>query len=486
MNPTDRADSDNVADAITRILPALQEFYQFQGPDLAALRSADWKTKLTTPLPQSGKGMDAVIDDLVNTIIPNGLRNGHPGFCGWVTTSPTSSGTAAHVAAAVAGSARFWVQAFNYLETLSLSWLKELLGLPPSWQGTYTSGGSSANLIGLGAARQWAIEQMGVDPSMTGIPDGARFHIYASKEVHHVVNRAAAVLGIGRRNVVSLPTDHTHRVDLRHLEAQLKQDAKNGIRPLALVATAGTVNVGAIDPINEMADLAAIYGAWLHVDGAYGLFGKLDPRVAHLFEGLHRADSAAADPHKWLAAPLGNGVTFVRDASILGRAFTLEPAAYLEGSASQDGVIKSPFDDFGEVYHDFNLDQSAPSRGVSVWAILKEIGADGIRDRVVRHNSYARLVAELVRQNPVLEVVTEPVLSICCFRYNDGKKTLSELNELNARIAASLRSESQFVPSTTVVNGTYAIRPCYINPRVRESDVRGLVNRVAELGFEMS
>ncbi len=485
MNPIDPADSAHLADAISRILPALQEFYRFEGPDLAARRSVEWKEKLSMPLPQQGQGLDAVLDDLINTIIPNGLRNGHPGFSGWVTTSPTSSGAAAHVAAAVAGSQRFWVQAFNYLETLSLDWLKELLGLPSFWQGTYTSGGSSANLIGLGAARQWAMEQMGVDPSMTGIPDGVRFQIYASNEVHHVVNRAAAVLGIGRRNVIGIPTDHEHRIDLSLLEARLRQDAKNGIRPLALVATAGTVNVGAVDPINEMADLAAQYGSWLHVDGAYGLFGKLDPRVAHLFEGLNRADSAAADPHKWLAAPLGNGVTFVRDTSILGRAFTLEPAAYLEGSASQDGVVESPFDDFGVPYHDFNLDQSAPSRGVSVWAILKEVGADGIRDRIINHNSYARLVAQLVKENPLLEVVTEPVLSICCFRFNDGTKTTQELNDLNARIAARLRSESNYVPSTTVVKGTYAIRPCYINPRVRASDVIGLVNRVAELGIEM-
>ena len=486
MSQTDNADSMHLADAISTILPALSSFYEFAGEDLAARRSEDWKKRLNTALPQAGEGLDVVLKELVETVIPNGLRNGHPGFSGWVTTSPTSSGTTAHLAAAVAGSQRYWIQAFSYLETVSMNWLKELLGIPSSWHGTYTSGGSSANLIGLGAARQWAFEQIGIDPSKTGMSGDPSFRIYASSEVHHVVNRAAAVLGIGRNNVVAIPADSNHRLDTALLKSKLIEDAANGIRPLALIATAGTVNIGSVDPINEMADLAERFGAWLHVDGAYGLFGLLDDRVKHLYDGLERADSVAVDPHKWMAAPLGNGVAFVRDRSILGRAFTLEPAAYLEGSESQDRIANSPFDLFGEPYYEYSLDQSAPSRGVAVWAILKEIGAQGMKERVVRHNSFARLLAEQVKANPVLELVAEPVLSICCFRFNGGGLSEDELNILNAKIAAKLRSESNFVPSTTIVKGRYAIRPCYINPRCRETDVLGLAKRVSELGNEMS
>lgn len=482
MKPVDLADSDHLVQAIQAILPSLEAFYRFEGPDSAAIHAARWKEILNTDLPMQGAGLDQVLQTLSNVIIPNGLRNGHPGFSGWVTTSPTSSGAAAHLASAIAGSQRYWIQSFNYLESVSLNWIKQLLNLPAEWQGTYTSGGSSANLIGLGAARQWAFEQVGIDPSMVGVQHAPPFRIYASQEVHHVVNRAAAVLGIGRRSVVGIPTTPDHLIDVHLLEERLRLDAAEGIRPLALVATAGTVNLGTIDPINKMADLAAKYGAWLHVDGAYGLFGKLDERISHLYDGLERADSAAADPHKWMAAPLGNGVTFVRDESLLRRAFTLEPAAYLEGSASQTGSQDSPFDDFGRPFFDYNLDQSAPSRGVAVWAILKEIGADGMKQRVVRHNSYARQLAEMVSSNPVLELLAEPVLSICCFRFNDGKHSESDLNEINAEIAALLRKESIFVPSTTLVKGKYAIRPCYINPRVREEDVVGLGNRVAQLG----
>ena len=484
MNQVDSADSERIVEAITGILPVLEEFYKFEGPDEAALRCAEWKAKLDVDLPEKGEGLNSVLNDLRDTVIPNGLRNGHPGFSGWVTTSPTTSGTAAHLASAMAGSQRVWVQAFNFLEKVSLRWLAELLGISAQWGATYTSGGSSANLVGLGAARQWAVEQIGVDPSMTGLPDGVEWRIYASAEVHHVVNRAAAVLGIGRRSVVGIPVTSDHVLDINILRQRLAEDAVKGIRPMALVATAGTVNMGTVDPISEMADLAEEYGAWLHIDGAYGMFGRLDDRVKHLYDGIERADSVAADPHKWLAAPLGNGVTFVRDIHILRRTFTLEPASYLEGSAIPDAP-RSPFDNFGEAYHDLSVDQSAASRGVAVWAILKEMGIEGIKDRIIRHNSFARLQAELASADPKLELLSTPVLSICCFRYNDGTLSESRLTDLNTRIAADLRAESNYVPSTTMVDGRYAIRPCYINPRNREEDVRGLAKRVRELGDEL-
>ncbi len=166
--------------------------------------------------------------------------------------------------------------------------------------------------------------------------------------------------------------------------------------PVALVATAGTVNTRAVDPIAPLADLAAEFASGLPVDGAYGLFGRLDERVASLYEGLERADSAVVDPHKWLVASVGIGTVFVRDRALLGRAFSLEPAAYLEGAIESDAEISSPFDSFGELFHDFNLDQSAPSRGVAVWAVLREIGADGMRQRVRRHNDFARRLVALV------------------------------------------------------------------------------------------
>jgi aromatic-L-amino-acid decarboxylase len=477
----DRADSGRLVETLTTIGPALARFNLFEGRDDAARRRPEWRAALDGALPKHGQGLDAVNTLIQDVLIPNGLRNGAPGFSGWVTTAPTTAAVAATLAATVAGSQRWWVQPFNFLETVALRWLAELLGLPDDLQATFTSGGSTANIIALGAARQHAFERLGVDVARDGIPPATRWRVYASSEVHHVVTRAAGILGLGRRSVRAVPTDEALRIDTAALRRALDADAIEGIQPIAIVATAGTVNTGAIDPIAELVVLARERGIWLHVDGAYGAFGVLDRRVAPLFNGMAEADSVAVDPHKWLAVTVGTGAVFVRDRARLGRAFTLEPAEYLEGAASA-GRPESPFDDFGDAYHDFNLDQSAPSRGAAVWAVLLEIGADGVRERVSRHLDYARHVAERVRADARLELLIEPVLSICCFRYLGTGQDEGALNALNARLAQRLRADTPYVPSTTVVHGRFAIRPCFINPRTTLADVDGLVDAVRRIG----
>ncbi len=478
---SDQAETSRLAEATGRLIPALEQFTRYEGPDPAARGRERWRHQLDQPLPDHGVGLDAVLDELAQVVIPNGLRNGAPGFNGWVTTAPTTVGSVAILAAAVAGSQRWWVQSFNYLESVALGWLAALLGIPHEWQGTFTAGGSSANIVALGAARQQAFERLGRDPARFGLPD-VDARIYASSEVHHVVLRAAAVLGMGRAAVVALPVDQAGRIDIDELRRRLEADRAAGTVPVAIVATAGTVNTGAVDPIGPMADLAVEFDTWLHVDGAYGLFGRLDERVAALYDGLERADSAVVDPHKWLAAPVGIGAAYVRDRGLLGRAFTLEPAEYLEGAVDADTEAISPFDSFGELFHDFNLDQSAPSRGVVVWAILREIGADGMRERVVRHNNFARRLAALVDADARLELLVPPTLSICCFRYRAPELDEPALDRLNAEIARRLRAETPYVPSTTRVAGRFAIRPCYINPRTSEREVDGLARSARQLG----
>ncbi len=484
MDNKEPAETGRLSGAIRRILPALEEFNRFHGREEMGGQPPGWMDVLDQPLPESGAGLDEVLRELAETIIPHGVRIGAPGFCGWVTTAPTTAGTAAALAATVAGPQRYWTQPFHFLETVALRWLAELLGLPGDLQGIFTSGGSVANLVGLGAARQRAFEGVGLDPSRDGLPPDRRWRIYASTEVHHVVTRAAAVLGLGRRSVAAVAVDRSQRMDLEELRRTMDADRAEGILPVALVATAGTVNTGAVDPLGEMADIAAERGLWFHVDGAYGLFGVLDPGTAPLFEGVERADSVAVDPHKWLAAPIGCGAVFVRDRALLGRTFTLEPADYLEGSLDET-PFHSPFDVLGEPYHNFNVEQSAPSRGVRVWAILKEIGARGMGERVVRHNDYARRLASRVRQEEHLELLAEPVLSICCFRYRRPGAEEAALDDLNTEIARRLRAEGVHVPSTTRVEGKLAIRPCYINPRTTIKEVDGLADAVLRLGDEL-
>ena len=219
ISGVDAAQTGRLSEAIDRILPALEDFNRFQGQDLAGRQRSTWMADLNQPLPERGVALDQVLHELTETIIPYGLRIGSPGFCGWVTNAPTTAGTVAALAVTVAGSQRYWIQPFSYLEKVGLRWLAALLGVPTDLQGIFTSGGSVANLVGLGAARQRVFERIGCDPARDGLPPDARWRIYASSEVHHVVYRAAAILGLGRREggvieVLEHPMDANPRRDV--------------------------------------------------------------------------------------------------------------------------------------------------------------------------------------------------------------------------------------------------------------------------------
>ncbi|HSI05787.1 MAG TPA: pyridoxal-dependent decarboxylase, partial [Myxococcota bacterium] len=263
----------------------------------------------------------------------------------------------------------------------------------------------------------------------------------------------------------------------------LTEDVRAGCTPIALVASAGDVNTGRVDPIPEMVVIARRFGVWLHVDGAYGGFGVLDERVRHLYGNLADVDSLAIDPHKWLAVPVGCGACFVRDSDLLGRAFTIEPGEYVRMQPAGTTDPGSAFDERGEGDHDFTIDFSTPSRGLAVWAVLKEIGAEGMAARVRRHLDCARRVAELCRESPELELLAEPVLSICCFRYRPpGVTDEAAIDRANERVALAVRAAGRCTPSTTRVHGRFAIRPCFINPRTELADAEALVVEVLRAG----
>jgi glutamate/tyrosine decarboxylase-like PLP-dependent enzyme len=200
-------------------------------------------------------------------------------------------------------------------------------------------------------------------------------------------------------------------------------------------------------------------------------------------------DSFAIDPHKWLAAPVGTGAAIVRDAGILARAFEVETGAYDRERQVPPGTgdTGSPFDELGLGTPDFGVDFSAPARGLAVWAILSEIGAAGVRERIVRHNDCARRVAQRVRASPVLELLAEPVLSICCFRVRPpGWDDEARLDALNDAVLHGVRARGRSVPSSTRVDGRFALRPCFINPRSTLADADALVDEVLEVGGRLA
>ena len=480
------SDVDRLGEAISALVPALEEFTRYAGPDRAVPRS-EWLSPLEGSLPEEGVGLDAVLEILSDVVVRRGLRIGHPGFTGWVTTSPTTAGVAGDLAQTVAASQRWWEHPGNHLDSMAVEWMLELIGFPETFVGQFTAGGSSANLVGLGAARQHAGERLGLDPArdgVAGIPDPV---VYSSDQAHHVIGRALGVLGFGRSAQRVIPLAADGRIDVAELRRRLVDDLSSGATPVAIVGNAGDVNTGKVDPMGELAELAHEHGIWFHVDGAYGGFGILDDRVRAAFGDPATYDSFAIDPHKWLAAPVGTGLVVCRDGDLLGRSFTVETGGYdRERDTKLVGDPASPWESTGRGTPDWGLDFSAPARGIAVWAILMEIGANGMRDRVVVHNDCARLVARRADESDELETMSEPELSITCFRFVAPGRSEAELDELNQDILAELRRRGESIPSGTWLGERFALRPCFINPRGGLDDAERLVEHVLEIGRELS
>ena len=476
----DPAELGRLDDAIGRLLPALERFLTSTDRDLAVVDRAKWTAELERTLPADGIGLDGVVDELARWVVPYGQQSTHPGFSAYIIGRATTSTLASGLAAQVAGHFRYFLTSFSYLEELSLRWLADLCRIPAETFGVYSSGGSTANLLAMGAARQAAFERMGVDASADGLPAGMRARVYGGTEVHHTIQRATGVLGLGRRAFVAVESDGSGRMIPDALDRRLREDRAAGILPIAVVAVAGTTATGAIDRIDAIADVAARHEVWLHVDGAYGLPAAGLPELEDEFRGIERADSWIVDPHKWLGTPAGCGATYVLDGELLERAFTQEPAPYLETFSPADA--RSQFDSQGIHWFDRSMELSAPSRGVWVWAALREIGADGMRERVRRHIGFAHHLADRAREHPRLELLLEPTLSICCIRYRRDELDDEALDAVNTAIVQLLRADEGLVPSTTRVGGHLSIRPCFVNPATTLAEVDALANAIVRLG----
>lgn len=475
----DHAHTGDLSRLMLKLGEHLDDFLKFEHLD-ATQSQHTWTHVLGTNLPEKGVGAESVVSTIGQYLIPNGSPIPNPGCTSFITTGATSIGALANMAGLVAAPQRIGLTAFNYLEEKSLDWMAKLFGLPAHMKGVYSSGGSVANIVALGAARQWAFEKIGIDPSSDGVSRKTR--IYTTQSSHKTIHRAAAVLGLGRNAVCEVATDSTGRMCVNALHKKLYVDANLDILPIAIVTNAGATSTGTIDRLDAIAALAKEYDIWLHVDGAYGLPGILDPKVSHLYQGLEQADSVIVDPHKWLGAPIGIGATYVRDRNLLQRAFTQEASDYLEG-AFDNAEAQHSMDSLGIPYHDFGLELSAPCRGAVVWALLKEIGKEGMQARICRHNDMARHVAKRVTQHANLELMQKPTLSICCFRYVTADSV--DLNELNKRIHRQLIRNGNNMPSTAVLHGKLAIRPCFIGARTTLQHADALVDEVLKLGTEL-
>jgi glutamate/tyrosine decarboxylase-like PLP-dependent enzyme len=421
-------------------------------------------------LPDEGAGALAAVKELLDAGPDASVASAGPRFFHWVIGGVTPAALAADwVASALDQNAAAWDSSplGTRLEELSLSWLKELFGLPAEWGGVLTTGATMANFTGLAAARRWWAERHGVDVDDEGFAGLPQVPVFSSGHIHASAYKALALLGIGRKLVRTFTRDATGRLDDVALERAL-EELKGA--PAIIEASAGEVNAGDFDPIERLADLAEQYDAWLHVDGAFGLFAAVSPRTEHLVRGIDRAHSVISDGHKWLNVPYDCGFAFVRDADALHRTFRVTAAYLPEVEAERPHLAaRGP-------------ESSRRSRGLAVWATLRAYGRSGYRELIERHLDLAQHLARQVDEAPDLERLAQVPLNIVCFRYRPPGVPESDLDDLNRSLGTDVLADGRVYVGTTLYEGRVAFRPAIVNWRTREEDVDLLVEVVRELG----
>src|SRR4051794_731531 len=429
------------------------------------------------PVPAEGLDDDQLIDHLRDVLVDWGVQCGHPRFLAYVTGSGTVPGAVADMlASAVNMNVGGWQlsPSASEIEIALMRWFCDRFGLPDRAGGLLLSGGAMANMVGLKAARDHAA---GWDTRRDGIAAGPPLAIYATEETHVVTDRAADALGLGTAAVRRLPVDDALRMVPSALAERIAADRAAGVRPMAVVATAGTTSTGAVDPIDEIAGICAEHGVWLHVDAAYGgpavLADDLRPQLA----GVERADSIAFDPHKWLYIAQSAGCVLVRDLQRLADAYQVH-ATYVWQDLDRTGAGLS-LAEVGPQY-------SRGFQALKVWLSLLAHGSSAYARRISHDAELAHYMAARVQARTDMELAVPVGLSICCFAYVPERPTTGEfVSRLNERIMTELQLDGRVYISNAILGDRFVLRACFVNHRTEADDVDAVLDVVAELGARL-
>lgn len=441
------------------------------------VRAENYAGKTTQSIDAKLSAEGLPLDQLLaecRTIMDLSRHNGHPRFFGYVASPSTPMGAYGDlIASALNANITGWRSgpAGTELERLVVGWLGTLIGYDQQAKGLLTSGGSMANMIALLIANR---RKSGADTSRKGLwNSGPPMTIYASEEVHLSIPKAADILGFGREQVRVITCDERQRMRVDVLASRIESDLCEGLRPFCVVGSAGTVNTGVVDPLNEIANVAAEFGLWFHVDGAYGAPGVLDQQKKDLFVGLERADSVSLDPHKWLYVPVDAGCLLFRDAGAAMGAFSTEDADYIKTHGYSDEEAFA--------FWDYGVELSRRFRALKVWLTLQYYGTRRIAETIAEDTALAAYLGELVSNADDFELLAPVELSICCFRYAPrAGMSDAELNQLNERIMALVQKGGRAYVSNATVNGRFALRACITNFRTTKADIEETIEAIRD------
>jgi len=428
------------------------------------------------PLPEIGLNANDLIRNTTDLLINHSLFNGHPKFWGYITSSPAPLGMLGDLlASAINQNVGAWNLSpmASEIEAQTIRWIASLIGFPTS-AGLIVSGGNVANYIGFLAAfraktgleiRNKGINSLNIQPA-----------VYCSAETHTWIQKAADLFGLGTDCIRWIKTNKNQKMDMLSLKNTIEKDKKSGFYPMLVVGTAGSVSTGAIDPLNDIAELCQDYNLWFHIDGAYGGFAAAVPELEEVFHGIEKADSIAIDPHKWLYAPLEAGCVLVKNPEHLTNTFSYHPPYY-------------NFEQSAVNYVDYGIQNSRGFKALKVWLMLQQMGRKGYQDLIREDISLAKYAHNLLSGSKNIETFACN-LSITTFRYvpedfqnlSQNQKVEDYLNELNRTILEKIEKSGKFFLSNAIINEKFLLRMCIVNFRTKAKDIELFSEFLLETG----
>ena len=437
--------------------------------------------KLSAELPNKAAPLDAVLQEMESVVVAHARRNAHPGFYGYIAGPGLPTDPMAH---AFVGALNQNVIGYpgapgaTVLEQTVIGWLRQLAGLPDSAEGAIVSGGSVANLSALTVALYSAIGYEYIQAGLARYTE-AKPVIVVAQTTHFCIQRAAVMLGLGADQVVVVEHDQNFRIRPDSLEKALQRCPDNGLKPICVVASAGTTVTGSIDPLNAIADICERHGIWLHVDAAYGGAGLWSPELRPRFNGIERADSVCMDLHKWFYLAFDGSVLLFRQPELARHVYYI-----------RSDYVQFPKEGTPEEYMFFHFspELSRRFRGLPAYIAFRYYGGETIGRNIYHNHECAAYLARLVEQDPDLELICEPDLSICCFRYSPAhlRAEPTTVDQLNVEIRKRLQEGGDFLLSPTDVENKPVLRVCIVSYTTRAQHMESLVHCVKAIGNELS
>ena len=475
-----------------RVIDMIAEYYRTirDVPVFPARTSAEVAATFDEVLPEKGQDANAILDAWRAKVLPNTTHLGSPRYFGFVNGSGTMMAVLAEaLASSVNMNVGAWkaAPAATEIERRTIAWIAELIGYPTTTSGLFLSGGTMANFTAILTALRNSANYDTTQEGLQSTERRGRFTIYmADHEGHSSVVRVADMLNLGREAIRRVPSKDDFTIDVDALERILDDDTARGDLPFCVVAQVGSINVGAVDPLQDIARVCAAHKVWFHADGACGAVGAILPEKRPLFRGLDKADSVTLDPHKWLYIPYECGCVLVRDPEKLRRAFSMT-APYLRGTL--------PTEYTGLDYLEYGPQMSRGFRALKVWMTLKHYGVDGYRRSLSQNVRCAEHLDWLVRASRDFEALHAPTLFIYSFRYapedlrsaaaRSGKDRAAidaYLDRLNQRIADEIQLTGVAFVMTTSVRHRTVLRFSICSHRTTLKDIEVVFQKLRELG----